>query len=178
MKKLFFCLATALTATVGFSQSDSLQKNKDGIYELSAVVNVDSASANDLYSKAKKFVAINFVNAKEVTQLDDDNSKTVIGKGITTVLVNVGIGSLVPVNVKYTFVIQAKDNRYKYSIKNFLFHNTDYTTVALEDESYWYKRKISRKMWPDVKRQIYQNMDIMITALRKNMSFSESTKDW
>jgi hypothetical protein len=177
MKKLLICLFTVTIATTAFSQSDSLQKNQEGIYEMSEVVNVDSASADDLYSNAKKFVAVHFVSGKAVTQLNDDNSKTVVGKGVMQVSIKPGFGKAIPVNVKYTFTIQAKDGRYKYAIGNFLFHNTETTTVTLEDESYWNQKKLARKIWADVKMQIYAHSSELVSLLKKDMA-SSKTENW
>ncbi|MEO6136651.1 MAG: DUF4468 domain-containing protein [Ginsengibacter sp.] len=170
MSKLF--LLFSLLPIFAFSQTDSLQKNSNGQYEISEIVNVDSSSKDDLYSRAKKFVAINFKSGKAVTQLNDDNSKTVVGKGVETMKIKISIGSPVYQPMDYTFTILCKDNRYKYVISDFLFYNTGdlNTTKALEDESYWLKNKQSKKMWLDIKHQTTKQMNSLIALLKKSMT--------
>lgn len=165
---LFF----SLLPVFAFSQTDTLQKNSNGQYEISEVVSVDNTSADDLYSRAKKFVAINFKSGKAVTQLNDDNSKTVVGKGVATMKIKISIGSPVYQPMDYTFTIQCKDNRYKYVISDFLFYNTGdlKTTKALEDESYWLKNKRAEKMWLDIKEQTTEQMNSLISLLKKSMT--------
>jgi len=173
MKLVAFLLLLPFAA---FSQSDSLPKNAQGIYELTEVVQLDSVSAANLYSRAKKFVAINFNSGKAVTQLNDDNTKTVIGKGVTTALVNPGIGTHVPINVDYTFTIQCKDNRYKYSITDFLVENSTSAKTALEDDA-WQKKKMGRKMFSQIEQHVYSSMTELQALLKKSMA-EDNSKDW
>lgn len=175
MLKLFLFLA--LTPIAALSQDDSLQKNANGKYEMAEVVNVENKSADDLYSSAKKFIAINFKSGKAVTQLNDENSKTVVGKGSMTAKLKISIGSPVYAPIDYTFTISCKDNKYKYSITDFLFYNTGdlRSTKALEDESYWTKRRETRKWWPDIKQQIYEQMNVLVELLKKSML---ENNDW
>lgn len=140
------------------------------------MIPVDSVSGVDLYSRAKKFVAVNFNSGKAVTQLNDDNTKTGIGKGITTTLVNPGLGTRVPIKVDYTFTIQCKDNRYKYSITDFLIENSTAIKTTLEDEG-WQKKKGPRKMWGEIEQQLYSDMNGLIVLLKKSM-IEDNSKDW
>ena len=53
-------------------------------FNFSEVVQVDRMNAKTLYSNAKLFIANAFVSAKNVTQLDDENSNTIVVKGLFT----------------------------------------------------------------------------------------------
>lgn len=164
-----------------FSQTDTLPKNADGKYEYTAVVNVDSASADKLYSNAKMFVALSFKSGKDVTQLNDDAGKTVIGSGNTPTTLNVGFGTSVASAVKFTFIIQCKDNRYKYSISEFQYYNTGdrSSTKALEDKSYFDKNKTGRRFFRSLSEQISVSMKSLLTQLTTFMSSeNKKTKDW
>lgn len=174
VKLLFFLVILPATS---FSQRDTLPKNSSGRYELTEVVKAENSSAEDLYSNAKKFIALKFKSGKEVTQLNDENSKTVVGKGSMTVKLKISIGSPVYSPVDYTFTISCKDNKYRYSITDFLFYNTGdlRTTKELEDERYWTKNRETKKWWPDVKQQIFEEVNGLVILLKKSMN---ENKDW
>ena len=61
--------------------ADTIPKNVQGMYEYTEVVKVDSCSADKLYSNAKLFIVDAFKSGKEVTQLNDDNTKTIAASG-------------------------------------------------------------------------------------------------
>ena len=50
-------------------------------FNFSEVVQVDTLNAKTLYSNAKLLIA-NAVSAKNVTQLEDENSNTIVVKGL------------------------------------------------------------------------------------------------
>jgi hypothetical protein len=175
--KIFVALLLALPL-LSNAQTDTLPVNKEtGKYEFSEVVNVDTATADKLYSNAKLFVAYAFKSGKDVTQLNDDLSKTVIGKGATKVFIKFAIGPPVPTYVRFTMTIQSKDGRYRYLINDFLYYNTvdGTSTKELEDEKYWGKNKMSRRVWASVKNQIYTDISLLVIDLKKQMTAS---KDW
>lgn len=175
MKLIVFLLLLPLAA---LSQSDSLQKNSEGIYELTGVIHVDSVSAANLFSRAQKFVAVNSNSLEPITQLNDDNDKLTVGKGTMTAFMYNSFGNLNSItNVDYTITVQCKDNRYKYTISNFLVYVPDSIRIALEDESYWNKRRWAKRMWSDTKQEIYSKMKTVIGLLKNSMA-SDSTKDW
>ena len=176
-----FILLLSLLPLKVLCQSDSLPKNAEGKYEFANVINVDSASSDKLYSNAKIFVALTFKSGKAVTQLNDDNTKTVVGNGITSVKLKISIGSPVYTDVAYSFTIQCKDNRYRYSITDFFFYNTGdgSSRKALEDNSYFDKNKISRRFFKSISEQINADMKDLISRLLNYMSSNTlATKSW
>ena len=77
MKNFLFLL---LFPVISFGQS-VIPMNASGVYEYTAVTNVDGASAEKLYSNAKIFIVDAFRSGKRVTELNDDASTTAAGVG-------------------------------------------------------------------------------------------------
>ena len=174
MKKNLLLLAIILPVAC-FCQKDTIPKNADGKYEYTEVVNVDSSDAASLYSKAKMFIVSAFKSGKDVTQLNDDNSKTVIGKGVTPVSIKIIIGPPVSSYVGFTISIQCKNNRYRYLINDFILD--DISTKRRLDDTYWQKSRSRKKMLDQIQHQIYEDMTAFVTELKKDMS-SHTAKDW
>lgn len=68
--------------------------------------------ANDLYAKAKLWIAENFKSANDVIQLDSPETNTIVCKGIYVY----DAGKLSEMRVHMTFKIEAKENRFRYTI--------------------------------------------------------------
>jgi hypothetical protein len=175
MRNTLFLLL--ILASVFTKAQTQLPMNADGRVEYTEVVQEDSLNAKALYSNAKLFIANGFKSAKDVTQLTDDNSNTLVAKGnIQTPIKSMGIYFDAHTNFKLT--IQAKDNRYKYSITDFLFSYQPGTLTrtyeyGLEDNDH---RGLSKKQWEQVKSYINERVLLMIAALEKQMSSRSS--DW
>lgn len=181
MKKLLICLFTVFTAITAFCQNDSLPRNAQGNYEYTGVVNVDSASADKLYSNAKIFVVDAFKSGKDVTQLNDDNSKTAAGTGSIQIVFKGISMAAVDKFVKFKFFIQCKNGRYKYTISNFQFAMIGTqlnANVLLEDEKRL-KHYATKNMRAQLFQEVSMNMDQLIEHLKKDMASQTAlTKDW
>lgn len=149
-----------------FCQTDTLPKNADGKYEYTGVVNVDSASADKLYSNAKLFIADNFKSGKDVTQLNDDYSKTVIGRGIEH-------------SVKFKITIQCKEGKYRYVVEDFEYiYEGVNNGIPLEDEKRL-KHYMTKNMHGAALERTSLDTKTLITNLKKHMaSQSMLTQDF
>ena len=179
MRKLILLL-TLLPLKV-LCLSDSIPKNAEGLYEYTDVVNVDSASAAKLYSNAKLFIVDAFKSGKDVTQLNDENAKTVVGSGTTHIFFKGIMGSAIEKFLSFKIFLQCKEGRYKYTISNFEFIMVGTmvnATIALEDEKRL-KHYITKNQVVQLKQQISNNLDILIKDLKNHLSSQTgSTKDW
>jgi hypothetical protein len=164
------------------SAQDVLPKNVEGKYEFTEVVNVDSANADKLYSRAKIFIVDAFKSGKDVTQLNDDASKTVIGKGIIQISFKSLIGSADKKLVNFKLTIQCKDGRYKYTLTNFVLEmiGPNYNDSApLEDEERIKKHMLGKKQTAELFDQLNEKIKALITNLKNTMAGkTSSTKDW
>jgi hypothetical protein len=137
------------------------------------VVKLDSVSSSELFSRAKAFVAEAYKSSKDVTQLNDDQTKTVIIKPAVKVFMRSMIGSGLPWGyVTYQLKVECKDNRYRYTI-NGLYHHGEITNKgqdpdggALNQEK---SRSLNRKAWEDIKLQVYNEITNVLLPQMKRM---------
>lgn len=87
-------------------------------FERVEVVQVDSASAIDLYHKAERWFVDAFNDANEVIQLRDSTARTIVGKANTTVRYQYGKMASTANYLPYSFALefQAKEGRYRVRI--------------------------------------------------------------
>lgn len=155
------------------------------------VVQVDSISAIELYSRAKFWFVTAYNSANDVLQMDNKENGEIIGKAIMKYNPNVFVGSeTTKGNIKYTIKIFVKDGRYKYEITDFIHdpYGNQYgkssmglITTDKECPNPPTKAKAwSNKVWDDIKSQIDGNMKLLILSLKGQMiKKSESKKnDW
>jgi hypothetical protein len=161
---------------------DTIPKNAQGMYEYTEVVKLDSASADKLYSNAKLFIVDAFKSGKNVTQLNDDNTKTVAASGNDKIITKGFVGSAIDKRVKFRILIQCKDGRYKYTINNFevsfLSEMVD-KTFSLEDEKGFKNKYLTKKQTAELYETLANDMNTLIIDLKNHMSsHSESTQDF
>jgi len=145
--------------------------NSNGKIEYTEVVSVDSAKAADLFSRSKLYITNAFKSGKDVTQLVDDETKTIVGKGVLKIYINAGLGIMWDVYVHFKTTIQCRDGRYKYSLTEFEAELIGGSTDALEEEK---PKSYTKKMWASLKEQTNSTINEMIIDLKKQMS---STKN-
>lgn len=145
-------------------------------FNFSEVVSADSVSATTLYSNAKLFIANAFVSAKNVTQLEDENSNTIVVKGLFILpLKNMpySFSYLKTFTTNFKLQIQAKDNKYKYTLSDFVVQDNP---VKSGDLSLPYEKakgelaqKQHKKVWDNMKQTTYDYVTDFILNLKKNM---------
>jgi hypothetical protein len=181
--KLFLVTSFMVAHFFASGQSaDTIPKNAQGMYEFTEVVKLDSASADKLYSNAKLFIVDAFKSGKDVTQLNDDNSKTIAASGNDKIVTKGFVGSAIDKRVKFRILIQCKDGRYKYTINNFevsfLSEMVD-KTFALEDEKRFKNKYLTKKQTAELYQTLAIDMQALIIDLETHMtSNSESTQDF
>lgn len=139
------------------------------------VVAVDSATADHLYSRAKIFVTNAFVSGKEVTELTDDQGKTIITKGNFSVRPH-GMGSAQSY-VKFRLSIASKDRRYRYSFSDiiFVYQAGSVTKVNEADINEVEAKGVTKKQWTNVQDQVKETISKLIGDLKKQMEVKD---DW
>jgi hypothetical protein len=150
-----------------FCQTD-IPKNADGNYEYTGVVNVDSASADKLYSNAKLFIVDAFKSGKDVTQMNDDVAKTVAGKGDFKIYYK-GLSGGIDAYVYFKIIIQCKDGRYKYTINHFEYTSGGRSAISLEDDKNM-KHETTKNMKGQVLHQVNDDALALIDELHKHMA--------
>lgn len=173
MKRLLILLL--IIPSVSFSQNemdiDTLKFN------FSEVVQADTMNAKTLYSNAKLFIANAFVSAKNVTQLDDENSNTIVVKGLFILpLKNLPYSFSYMKNFTTAFKlqIQTKDNKFKYTLSDFIVKgNTVFDEADLSSSYETQKSEIGKnahkKLWISMKTSAYDFVTVFIGNLKKEM---------
>jgi hypothetical protein len=104
----------------GTSNTTNFPLNEAGEIEYTEVVQVDGVSANELYVRAKEWLALTFVSSKSVIQLEDKEAGKIIGKGISEIFASPFSGERTYSYgyIEFTLEIQVKEGRCKYKISN------------------------------------------------------------
>lgn len=184
-----------------FAQNDSLKLpfNKAGFIEYEEIVPVIGISDTTLFSRAKIALANIFVSAKDVTQLSDDVSKTVITKGLVEVYGKDRKNFMGTFSTKFGYVsfsmqVQCKNGKYRYIItdlvhKGYPGMNSTYVQMEnggpLENEMpNWHismmGKKKKKEYWNECKKYTDQQIKYIIADLKLYMiGKTNSTKqDW
>lgn len=155
------------------------------------VVQVDSISKSQLYNRARIWFATTYNSANDVIQIENKDEGEIIGKAIMKYNPNVNFASeQTKGNIKYTIKIYVKDGRYKYEITDFIhdpygnhFGKSSVGLITTEEECPNPKPKPkgwSNKVWKDIKTQIEDNINSILSSLKEGMGKISETKkdDW
>ncbi len=152
------------------------------IYE--GVVEVDSNSADQLYAKAKLWLANSFVKSKNVIDLDDPTSKTIVANGNAPVIIMGNLGKEDGGYVSFKLSLFFKDGRYKYVLTNFehVYNggkagygsggNIENETPACG------KFYLTMKNWNRIKEQTNEFAIGIVNSLQTDMTKSQATEGW
>lgn len=141
----------------------------------SEVVNVDNATAKELYSRAKLFVADAYKSGKSVTQLNDDEAKVILIKPAIKIRVKDFL-----VNddfyVQYQLKIECKDNKYRYSVEG---HSllTPSRNPGIDIANSFVEKKpplFSKKSWIIAQNNAIHETRLIIQILKESMIKSNS----
>lgn len=142
------------------------------------IVNVDSATKNDLYLRAREWFAKIYNDSKEVMQVDDKEAGKIYGKAATSVNVTQMGTSYDFGSVHYDITVIVKDGRYKYTLTNF-YHigniaakgtSSGASGGSLENEKPECGWTMNNKSWNVIKHQGYDNALLISASLKEYMS--------
>ena len=133
VKKLFGVVILLMVCNFSFAQSEenyekeddtkkfAMPVNANGKIEYTGIVNVDSTSAETLFSRAKIAIAKLYVVANTSAIMGDENSKTIIRNTVVKIYGKKFLGMINELgNVHFTISIQCKDNKYRYVVNDFV----------------------------------------------------------
>ena len=161
------------TPILSFGQLiDELPQDESGKLNYSEIVQVDNVSKDELYQRSKQFFIDELESDKDIIQLDDQESGTVVAKGFYDVYVG-----LTKYQMWFTVKIQSKEGRYKYDIYNIYFRtypDDSGKTITLDD---WYifdrQRFYKKNGKPQKRLEKYKNaMTEQLTSLIKLIKVS------
>jgi len=184
MKRILFALAVVCTIQQMFSQELPISEKTNKIsYE--GVINIEEASATDLYVKANEWFAITFNSANNVIQMQDKDAGKLIGKGVIQARLK-QYGSLKYSGLwNYTLSINTREGRYKYSLTNINHSGRDgiqYTMPdcgLIENEKSDCPLYYSKKKWNQEKERLNTEIKIIVNNLLEFMSdINNEDDDW
>ncbi|MCS5489303.1 DUF4468 domain-containing protein [Algoriphagus limi] len=111
MKNVYLLFLAFFISFSAFSQEE---------FEYVLIDSLDQ-SKEELYSKARSFMAYSFKDSKSVIQMDDKEIGRIIGKGNITLNTKTGI-SKYPNILNFTITIDVRENRYR-CIINEIYHD-------------------------------------------------------
>lgn len=178
MKKLMFI--TLLFTVKSYAQNQPLPL-VEGKIKYSEVVQLDSSiKKNDLYLNAKKFFVDVFNSGKDVIQMDDKESGTVIGRGYYEDVWKMTFSVKYNFQIWHTVKIYAKDGRYKFEIEDFNYkffgRTSGWTTV--ED---WHEGTLlsfDKHNADKLMAEVDESEKTEIATLKKYMAKKQSVTDF
>lgn len=171
---------------LSFGQSNKIEfpvNEKTGKITYTEVVNLDdSSSKKDVYFRTNKWFVETFTSSKHVIQMQDKDEGIIIGKGkfrVYTTAFKAYSG-----NIRFTFTVYSKDNRYKYIVTD-VHYDTGGTTAVSNGDLFADRpgkgiMTLTKKQWFDIKQQTDNTIKGLIASLKKGMQeelASEET-DW
>jgi hypothetical protein len=162
MKKLLLTLALILLAvSISFAQTE---------FKFSEVVKADSSNAEDLSTKAKKWIV-----SRKFSAIDTANVPVFKGENWFKVYQKGVVSKQMHGTITYKIVLEIKDNKYRYTFSDFVFHYhkpgrnqamvPTGKTKPLTDE----KAEGWQKTWEKHKSYTKQQMEILIADLKSSM---------
>lgn len=126
MKTVLILLALVWAAPAWAQKEDAEPPKVDGLYRYEGVVEVDGATADQLFDRARLWAFDAFTSFKDVNHTTDRESGTILIVGNTGNLPSrkfgfTGIGGGI---VKFKMSIYVKDGRYKYVVTDLVHKGT------------------------------------------------------
>lgn len=157
---------------------NTFQFPKDSItgnIKYSAVIPVENATAQDLYSRARLFIADVYKSGKDVMQLNDDAAKIVVGNGAAEIIYQESLGPKRSGFARYQIKIECKDNRYRYTIDGLTFKFV--VSTGYDEWPFIIPKKpgyVSKKSWYNIQESTDIQIKRVIGLLKKAMNTSNS----
>jgi len=153
-------------------------------------VTVDGASRDQLYDAALAWFTHTFRSSKDVIQVQNRESGTLIGKSLFEYdpVVFIASGRISGV-VRYTLTIEVKDGRYRYTVDSFEHEGSPVgssgplsfgllTTDAQCPSTGSITRSSQEKTWVDLKRKASAVADTIANSLRERLATAAAQKAW
>jgi hypothetical protein len=172
-----FLIAVLLITFRSFGQKEDLVfPVKDGHIIFEEVIGIDSLKKDDLYNRAKLWIINTFKSPKQVLTTDDKELGIIKGNGIFIILK----GHLQEETVRFTFEIDLKDYKYKYSFSdfNFLDNYGNSTNITIDYYYNYYNsgKNLGRGMVIRLLQASKEKIETIVSALKS--SITKPSTDW
>jgi len=156
------------------------------------IVELDTATtADEMRARARRWFVDTFKDAKEVIQMDDPNTNTIVGKGsfqYRPTILNSSEGRIYP--VQFSIEIQCKKGRYRVRLYDFVQPGGGALGPILADSLHcsgsiyyrttngtptkFHEKLCAKEVWP----QIHGTEAQLLSSLKATMQSKPSGTDW
>lgn len=180
MNKLLTLLLIVLCFDLKAQDANLLVDSKTNLFSYSEVVVLtDSASKNELFSRAKSCFAHLFKSSQKVIQNEDKEAGTIIGKGTIKAYARALGTNYDGGYVNFTITISCKDNRYKYTLTDFIHEGTGSEMPSGGSLGNTSAFSWTNKQWNLMKTQINDDINSLISSIKLEMTKpSPQNEDW
>lgn len=176
MKRGFTTIVFSLLLMTVFSQNMPID-TVTNLVSYSNVITADSTSKDELYTRAKEWIVLNYKSANDVIQLDDKQGGKIICKGVfnvTHVMGNVW-------NIDHTIILEFKEGKWRYTITQILYSSYDcigcQTPKPIENCK-GSNMTNSEKFKEKIDIQINSIISSLKTAMQKKSQSSKTNDNW
>lgn len=171
MRTLFTLIAATMLCLTTFAQIETFEYNE--------VVEVENATADELFNRASEWFARTYGSSTDVIKLKDLEQRKIIGKGAFKSYVKV-LGSYTSFGyVHYTISIATKEGKYLYVIDNVYHDGSPHSAAsggALSKEAQ-NNINFTKKYWLTIKDLARKDIAALIKDLKYSMNMAENN-DW
>lgn len=180
MKHIFNLLFILLSFSA-FAQGDLIVNDEAQTAIMEGVVEVPNVSKDELYTRARHWVAQSYRSANDVIKMDDKASGSIVLKAFTDIPVGTGIGAT-SVKMWYTLSIYQKDGKFKYTTEVDEYQNDQLQRWPAYDQLKWRYKNNGKERQPHMSYYTSSESSIKATiaSLTQTMngSVAETQDDW
>lgn len=169
MKKTFLNILFLILISSLYAQTDNVEIK---------IIDSINLTKQELYVRARSFIAYSFKNSKSVIQMDDKEAGKIICKGSMTPPSKGTFGMTYQNNVDFTLTIDLKDGKYRAVISD-LYHSglgpqKEYAGGAIENEkpacgTLFIPKKDWEKMKVAIKNEASMYLESLKAAMQKEV---------
>lgn len=174
MKTLLLFTAFLFIQSISFGQTEKVEIK---------IIDSIPVTKQELYTRARAFIAYSFKNSKNVIQMDDKEAGKIICKGSMTPPSKGTFNMTYQNNVDFTLTIDVRDNKYRAVISD-LYHSglgpqKEYAGGAIENEKPSCGTLfIPKKDWEKMKEAIKKEATTYLDQLKQAMLKQSKTDDF
>jgi len=165
-------------------------KAQDSLLTYTEVVQIDGATKDQLFTRARQWFNDAWKSSKDVLQITDKESGELSGKGIISSYYDnkgLGLSTKVPVDYDVTVSVFVKDGRYKYEFTNIKARpgkssmetlGVIKSTTTCPVKFTFASQKKSDALYENLKTHLSEEVILLVENLKKAMAVSKSKTDF
>ncbi len=181
MKSILNFLLILILSFQALAQGDLIINDETQVTSMESVVEVPGVSKDELYNRARHWVAQNFKSANDVLKMDDRTAGAIVLKAFDNIAVGSGIAAT-SVKMWFTLSIYQKEGRFKYVVEVDEYQGDLYPSSPSYDMLKWRYKKNGKERQPHMSYYTSSERSVKSTvaSLSKTMSGTvvNTQEDW